>query len=110
MIRRPPRSTLFPYTTLFRSARPEFESPTCEKQVAADGRAHDLRRWRFVDACKSVAANEVGRTQGAATAGGDAEHERSAQKVTGPERRRHADSSRPNGSRLSCGQIGRAHV
>src|SRR2546430_3904652 len=25
MIRRPPRSTLFPYTTLFRSARPETE-------------------------------------------------------------------------------------
>src|SRR5256886_8119174 len=24
MIRRPPRSTLFPYTTLFRSFRPEF--------------------------------------------------------------------------------------
>src|SRR2546430_12435764 len=24
MIRRPPRSTLFPYTTLFRSARPPF--------------------------------------------------------------------------------------
>src|SRR3712207_7206975 len=26
MIRRPPRSTLFPYTTLFRSARPGLES------------------------------------------------------------------------------------
>src|SRR5437588_3893741 len=26
MIRRPPRSTLFPYTTLFRSARPRRES------------------------------------------------------------------------------------
>src|SRR2546430_9209865 len=25
MIRRPPRSTLFPYTTLFRSLRPEFD-------------------------------------------------------------------------------------
>src|SRR5690349_23640495 len=25
MIRRPPRSTLFPYTTLFRSARPEID-------------------------------------------------------------------------------------
>src|SRR3712207_7387036 len=30
MIRRPPRSTLFPYTTLFRSSRAEFggEAPT----------------------------------------------------------------------------------
>src|SRR3712207_7261821 len=26
MIRRPPRSTLFPYTTLFRSQRPELKS------------------------------------------------------------------------------------
>src|SRR5256885_12999311 len=27
MIRRPPRSTLFPYTTLFRSPRPEARGP-----------------------------------------------------------------------------------
>src|SRR2546429_5044991 len=27
MIRRPPRSTLFPYTTLFRSSRPPGETP-----------------------------------------------------------------------------------
>src|SRR5256885_1281669 len=27
MIRRPPRSTLFPYTTLFRTARPETKEP-----------------------------------------------------------------------------------
>src|SRR6266700_5109707 len=27
MIRRPPRSTLFPYTTLFRSSRPRFVLP-----------------------------------------------------------------------------------
>src|SRR3712207_8951753 len=29
MIRRPPRSTLFPYTTLFRSAAPRRSSPSC---------------------------------------------------------------------------------
>src|SRR3712207_8635518 len=29
MIRRPPRSTLFPYTTLFRSARPAGAPSTC---------------------------------------------------------------------------------
>src|SRR5260370_10801687 len=29
MIRRPPRSTLFPYTTLFRSAVSVFTAPTC---------------------------------------------------------------------------------
>src|SRR5262245_64671045 len=39
MIRRPPRSTLFPYTTLFRSAstrcpRPPKTSPTSSRSVA----------------------------------------------------------------------------
>src|SRR5215208_8154583 len=29
MIRRPPRSTLFPYTTLFRSRRRDHEPPLC---------------------------------------------------------------------------------
>src|SRR5258708_20070245 len=31
MIRRPPRSTLFPYTTLFRSGRPNL--PKCDEMV-----------------------------------------------------------------------------
>src|SRR5690349_22089796 len=35
MIRRPPRSTLFPYTTLFRSWRP---APRRERGVDRDGR------------------------------------------------------------------------
>src|SRR5260370_18860523 len=30
MIRRPPRSTLFPYTTLFRSSSPPSSRPTCQ--------------------------------------------------------------------------------
>src|SRR2546425_4582888 len=43
MIRRPPRSTLFPYTTLFRSDRPDQEDP-CLLRVwlrldAGDGHA-----------------------------------------------------------------------
>src|SRR5438067_9577884 len=41
MIRRPPRSTLFPYTTLFRSAiRAEFVAGLCEleRDVGRDGR------------------------------------------------------------------------
>src|SRR5437773_12482500 len=33
MIPRPPRSTHFPYTTLFRSARREHHRPDAEKQV-----------------------------------------------------------------------------
>src|SRR2546430_8917875 len=37
MIRRPPRSTLFPYTTLFRSAAAQ----SVRARVAADGRRHD---------------------------------------------------------------------
>src|SRR3712207_8114669 len=34
MIRRPPRSTLFPYTTLFRSAVPRAEGQRVAEQVA----------------------------------------------------------------------------
>src|SRR5256886_7171869 len=39
MIRRPPRSTLFPYTTLFRSLRAEdeFELPELERLEPAPG-------------------------------------------------------------------------
>src|SRR3989337_3951516 len=35
MIRRPPRSTLFPYTTLFRSLKLVFHPPAVEARVAA---------------------------------------------------------------------------
>src|SRR5256885_12237580 len=42
MIRRPPRSTLFPYTTLFRSVVPHPDRAT---RPAARGR--DLSPWRF---------------------------------------------------------------
>src|SRR5256885_12148453 len=43
MIRHPPRSTLFPYTTLFRSARrgpADAIRPRADTGVAAVGRAH----------------------------------------------------------------------
>src|SRR5260370_26800227 len=42
MIRRPPRSTLFPYTTLFRSV-PRF-SRAQDRLRSVDGAAVDLRR------------------------------------------------------------------
>src|SRR2546428_7940064 len=49
MIRRPPRSTLFPYTTLFRSARNTFRDPqeprmsfTCVVEWAKDFRTDTL--------------------------------------------------------------------
>src|SRR5256885_8216343 len=43
MIRRPPRSTLFPYTTLFRSPRRQPEFPPLLRPVAARA-ASQLRR------------------------------------------------------------------
>src|SRR5215204_1685061 len=39
MIRRPPRSTLFPYTTLFRSIRPDAEAPAAEHGPQPRGHA-----------------------------------------------------------------------
>src|SRR2546430_10431384 len=37
MIRRPPRSTLFPYTTLFRSLLRGRSPPACEKRGVIEG-------------------------------------------------------------------------
>src|SRR2546430_8433413 len=50
MIRRPPRSTLFPYTTLFRSGLVDFLAahPTLERGtvcVPGCGMGHDVRVW-----------------------------------------------------------------
>src|SRR2546428_7241410 len=47
MIRRPPRSTLFPYTTLFRSVEKDF-SPTLAGDSLAAHRAQILRWLREV--------------------------------------------------------------
>src|SRR3712207_7788455 len=45
MIRRPPRSTLFPYTTLFRSCdRPPLDQRDRSRGPASGGRAAHLRR------------------------------------------------------------------
>src|SRR5258705_2432724 len=38
MIRRPPRSTLFPYTTLFRSYRTNADSPIAQALLEAAGK------------------------------------------------------------------------
>src|SRR5256886_12878147 len=45
MIRRPPRSTLFPYTTLFRSAKMSgmFEVVFCAPEATVD--VHNNRKW-----------------------------------------------------------------
>src|SRR2546429_4647052 len=55
MIRRPPRSTLFPYTTLFRSAMRGFvhELRQAAKQWAARGKPADLV-WRGATAQEAL--------------------------------------------------------
>src|SRR5690349_21992030 len=55
MIRRPPRSTLFPYTTLFRSL---FDGPDLLLHLREDGAAELFRRTRGDE---SAVRNEVGR-------------------------------------------------
>src|SRR3712207_6882248 len=42
MIRRPPRSTLFPYTTLFRSCHKEVEHNKVKKYLLPEGKAIDF--------------------------------------------------------------------
>src|SRR3712207_7571818 len=39
MIRRPPRSTLFPYTTLFRSRHTNIDQMRCNSAIVGQGRA-----------------------------------------------------------------------
>src|SRR3712207_8974999 len=64
MIRRPPRSTLFPYTTLFRSGR----HPVAPRQRGRGGRARGRRR---LDVGARVHAPHV-RRAAAGRHGGDA--------------------------------------
>src|SRR2546427_4717134 len=45
MIRRPPRSTLFPYTTLFRSRAVASVYLSDQDSVFASDEAHDLLYW-----------------------------------------------------------------
>src|SRR2546427_7901735 len=52
MIRRPPRSTLFPYTTLFRSLVPELavgEQHAGEKRAQRHRQAHEVGQQRGGD-------------------------------------------------------------
>src|SRR5260221_8550020 len=46
MIRRPPRSTLFPYTTLFRSFRPAPSKLPSTSRSRGGQRIHPIRRQR----------------------------------------------------------------
>src|SRR5258707_76877 len=72
MIRRPPRSTLFPYTTLFRSAAESlaqhfFEnraSQLCSAQICAARRATE---FSSAERCPNGAAPECGSDNRSAT-------------------------------------------
>src|SRR3712207_8212655 len=58
MIRRPPRSTLFPYTTLFRSEAEEPEAvPSGSVTVALDGEEAELRHGSAVIAAITSCTN-----------------------------------------------------
>src|SRR3712207_8156435 len=59
MIRRPPRSTLFPYTTLFRSA-PDANACAGTGIGRVDGPGAGRRRRAFV---RTTRAGDVSRTQ-----------------------------------------------
>src|SRR2546425_13211933 len=87
MIRRPPRSTLFPYTTLFRSRSSEPSEP-CGVEVADDGgrcdaRAHHHRR-QLAETAQRVAPGE-GQERRRLVEGAEARHaEREPAPVLGP--------------------------
>src|SRR5260370_14325106 len=46
MIRRPPRSTLFPYTTLFRSLKVSTEPTSARRSGNPSPPFRQIRRWR----------------------------------------------------------------
>src|SRR3989449_11551498 len=85
MIRRPPRSTLFPYTTLFRSPalaraiREELEryltaeyatlaeiAAEARRELRAAGRVADAETWRRALQVPEVRRGHVGRRRGGA--------------------------------------------
>src|SRR5256885_12253974 len=53
MIRRPPRSTLFPYTTLFRSAEP------AQRRQAADDDMLEIRAMEALNVLETAEAREI---------------------------------------------------
>src|SRR2546430_8413343 len=55
MIRRPPRSTLFPYTTLFRSIRkPMFEQRRCQRGATPKDKVRAVLRLDTANALDDV--------------------------------------------------------
>src|SRR3712207_7415697 len=67
MIRRPPRSTLFPYTTLFRSRQ------IWQKPAPCSGNQQPQRPWRVADEEKIESLRERQRCRGGADHDGGGE-------------------------------------
>src|SRR5260370_24657067 len=63
MIRRPPRSTLFPYTTLFRSPAANYSIDCSESAVSRDLRARGILRDREHVAVDAVAGHVAVRSE-----------------------------------------------
>src|SRR2546422_6565083 len=60
MIRRPPRSTLFPYTTLFRSQPPEFwDQYRTDFPPGEHVRVHPLLSWTELDIWRYIERERI---------------------------------------------------
>src|SRR3712207_7032650 len=59
MIRRPPRSTLFPYTTLFRSTIDKNRTGSRVWDINADGTAHYGLYPDWVEDLRKIAGDEI---------------------------------------------------
>src|SRR2546430_10157915 len=108
MIRRPPRSTLFPYTTLFRSGEPWVGR--CDTIV--ETRPRPDRRTRTATArsgsATAPARSRAGDARGGGCSGGQGARTLSVEE---PASRRQLPSS-PTllGYEMKSAEIGRAHV
>src|SRR5467141_4537112 len=109
MIRRPPRSTLFPYTTLFPSRAAASGCAQCGYPGGISGRGH---AWE-----SPARGREVAESLWAACARGSGDHrdgailgtrgeERAIALVDGAFRASQADLSDPRGTRRSTGVAG----
>ena len=66
MIRRPPRSTLFPYTTLFRSSEPIAKQPSVKLDKGAVGLLQIDHGQNNKDTSKAAKDNDAAKTNAAA--------------------------------------------
>src|SRR2546425_12896503 len=98
MIRRPPRSTLFPYTTLFRS-HGEIEDAEAHDEDETEGEQEPGRAPRVAQALEDLLEH-----RGAAGARGQ------PARLQPAEREDDADEARAVDEERGLRQIGRAHV